>query len=293
MASRDRVLPAERIGYGADPDLVARRRGMADGARSQVAAAGVEAADVVLGGTPCVALSPPDHAGELVYFHGGGYRIGTARLWVDFGSRLALATRRRVVLVDYRLAPEAPFPNAIHDGLRVYEALDGARGGAGGLVVGGDSAGGGLAAALTVATRLGGLRPPDALVLLSPWLDLTVTAGTFDSRRGTDRLFSEAAARQAADLYLQGHDPRDPLASPLFADVSSFPPTAICAGGHEVLLADAISFAAHLADADVSVQLNVEAGMPHVFPTTSPDLAASRLVLGEIVRFLDRDAEGW
>jgi acetyl esterase/lipase len=189
----------------------------------------------------------------------------------------------RVVLVDYRLAPEFPFPAALRDAVAVYDAV---RADGGTVHVGGDSAGGGLAAAVAVACLQHGVAVPAGLVLISPWLDLTQTAGTFASRAETDVMFSKTSGDEAAGLYLQGLDPRDPLASPQFADVTGFPPTQLFAGGQETLLDDSLEFAARLARAGGAVELVVAPDQQHVYPYLAPDTAAGRAAHTAIVRFL-------
>jgi acetyl esterase/lipase len=211
--------------------------------------------------------------------------LGTARGWRTFGSSVAAASSTQVVLVDYPLAPEHPYPAALRDAIAVYDAVcaDG-----GTVYAGGDSAGGGLSAALTVTCLQRGVAVPTGLVLISPWLDLTQTAGTFESRADTDIMFPKASADDAAALYLQGHDPRDPLVSPQFADVTGFPPTQIFAGGKETLLDDSLEFAARLARAGGAVELVVAHDQQHVYPYLAPDSDAGRAAHAAIVRFLTR-----
>ena len=277
-------LPAERAAARTAPeDLVARRGAVAQLVTAPQSAGDLAADEVRVGGVDCVVLAPLRPTATVLYFHGGGYRLGSARASTAFGARLARASGARVVLVDYRLAPEHPFPAALHDALAVYGALldDG-----GPPVVGGDSAGGGLAAACTLVVARSGAPAATGLVLLSPWVDLTVAASSFTANAGTDQLFSAASAAEAADLYLQGHDPTDPLASPLFGDLGRFPPTQIFAGGDEVLLDDALALGALLARRGVSVETHVVAGMQHVWPTLFPDLPASAEALAAMARFV-------
>src|SRR5262245_50057119 len=155
------TLPEQRAGREAPPDLLERRALVGGGDDQQVIAGGVAAEDTEVGGVPCVVCSPASPARTLVYFHGGGYRLGTARGWVTFGSNLAAASTTRVVLVDYSLAPEHPFPAAVSDAIAAYDAVSG---GDGSVYAGGDSAGGGLAAALTVACLQRGVAVPKGLV---------------------------------------------------------------------------------------------------------------------------------
>jgi acetyl esterase/lipase len=220
-----------------------------------------------------------------VYFHGGGYRLGSAERSTPFAARVAATLATTVVVVDYRLAPEAPFPAALHDAAAVYDSLLDAHGDD--IVVIGDSAGGGLAAALAVAADQSGIAAPSALILLSPWLDLTCSAGTYASRADTDKLFSHQAARQAADMYLQGHDPTDTLASPNLAVLKSWPPSLVLASTDEVLLGDSLAFTSTLASANTPVVACFVPGVPHVWPTIDagdPRSAAAIETMGLFLR---------
>jgi acetyl esterase/lipase len=273
-------LPPRRAGHDPPEDVLERRAQAAT--LPGDARPGVPVAETTIADVQCIVCGLERTRPVVVYLHGGAYRVGKPGGWVAFGTALADVSDACVVIVDYALAPEQPFPAALHDVAAVVDALiDGDHR----VVLAGDSAGGGLAAAVTGAAA--DSVPLAGLCLISPWLDLTVSAGTYDSRATTDELFSADSARQAAALYLQGHDARDPLASPLFADVRHFPATVVFAGGHEVLLDDALTFAQHLARAGVSVDLHVRTGMQHVWPLLFPDLDESKWavrVIGEFVR---------
>ena len=279
-------LPCRASRYPTPADLTARRAQMAMMARQPDLAPAVTATDAEYGGVPCLVCRPSSAQALILYFHGGGYRLGSPAGWAAFGSRLAVQAASTVVLADYRLAPEHPFPAAVHDAVAAYQALASESDLA--IVLGGDSAGGGLACAVVIAGAGRGVRAPAGLVLLSPWVDLTVRSATFTSRAATDRLFSQEAAQEAAAMYLQGHDAEDPLASPVFADLDGFPPALVFAGGEEVLLADAVGFASRLAMAGGAVELHVVDGMQHVWPTIFPDLPESELALAAMGRFVRR-----
>jgi acetyl esterase/lipase len=284
MTTRDwRLPPLREKGAPAPDDLAARRAGAA-GMPPAPTAPGVTVRQETIAGVPCVVCESPSPVASIVYFHGGGYRLGSAAMSTAFGTRLANATSTTVVVVDYRLAPEIPFPAAVHDATAVYGAVR--DGGAQVVLAAGDSAGGGLAAALAVACDKAGIAGPDGLILLSPWLDMTCSSETFDTRAATDQLFSKQSATEASQMYLQGHDQRDPLASPAFADVARFPPVLVFAGGDEVLLDDALQFASRLAKAGVSVELHAVRGMQHVWPTLFPDLPESARALDAMGRFV-------
>ncbi|MFC5751420.1 alpha/beta hydrolase fold domain-containing protein [Actinomadura rugatobispora] len=282
------ALPGERRSTMPTPDDLAARRAGAGAAPRPAPPPGVEVTGVRYGDVPCVVCEPPRPRGVLTYFHGGGYRLGSAAQFTPFAARLAAATGSRVVVVDYRLAPEHPFPAALHDAAGVYERVL-AESGRPPVAIG-DSAGGGLAAALAVACAGAKVPVPRALVLMSAWLDLRCVAGTYTSRATTDRLFSHDAARQAAGQYLQGHDAGDPLASPLLADAASFPPTLLFASTGEVLLDDTVAMASNLARAGVPTAVRFERDVPHAWPSVFPDrpeAAAALDVIAEFVRRLD------
>ncbi|MFV2176055.1 alpha/beta hydrolase fold domain-containing protein [Actinomadura sp. LOL_016] len=281
-----RSLPEPRRSTMPTPaDLVARRAAAGPAPRPEVP--GVEVRDARYGDVPCVVCDPPRPRGVLAYFHGGGYRLGSAAGFAPFAARLAAATGSRVVAVDYRLAPEHPFPAALHDAMSVHERILAESGRPPAAV--GDSAGGGLAAALVVACARTGTAAPRALVLASAWLDLRCGADSYTSRAASDRLFSHAAARQAAEQYLQGHDPGDPLASPLLSDPAAFPPTLLLASADEVLLDDTLAMASALAGARVPTVTRVERDVPHAWPAIAPDRTESAAALETIARFIEQE----
>ncbi len=272
-------LPPLRAGRPASPDLL-RRRSAGEALGSQAVRDEVATVFEPRGGVPCVICTPPDARGAIVHFHGGGYRMGSARAWLPFGTRLAAASRLEVVIPDYRLAPEHPFPAGLHDACAVVEACAAAPG----LLISGDSAGGGLALA---STLIRGERAA-GVVLLSPWLDLTLRAATFQTQAATDQLFSLKAAEEAAEGYLQGASADHPMASPLLADVTQAPPALIMVSTSEVLLGDSLDLASRLALAGRDVTLQAVPGEPHVWPVLAPDRPASRRALSAIAAFTDR-----
>ena len=245
-------------------------------------APGVSATGAVIGGVDCMVCEVGGSTGTIAYFHGGGYRLGAPAGWAGFASRLAAASGKRVVVPGYRLAPEHPFPAALHDAVAVYRALleDGSA-----PFVGGDSAGGGLAAALALACRDLSLTPPARVVLLSPWLDLTCGA---ENRAGdpNEMYFPRSAAVDAATLYLQGSDPKEPLASPLFGDLTGYPPTLLLVSSAEYLLDDALAFQAKLSKAGRRVEAEIVPGQPHVWPVLAPDSTEAKRAFARIARFI-------
>lgn len=267
------------------PDLLAQREAMKSSPPWEPDPK-VAVAATAVGGVSCVVCEPPDADSVSLYFHGGGYRLGSATWSIPFATRFATATRSTAYVVDYRLAPEHPFPACIHDAATVYEHLLAA--GHGTIVAAGDSAGGGVAAALTVAAASSGVPIPAGLVLMSAWLDLTCTAETYTSRAESDQLFSLDSATRAAGLYLQGHDPTDPLASPALARLDPWPPSILIASTDEVLLDDSIRLASSVALSRAPLVALLERERPHAWPAVFPDLPESTDALAHIGAFYQR-----
>lgn len=212
----------------------------------------------------------------LLFLHGGGFAVGSALAYRNFASQLAAHTGLDTFVPEYRLAPEHPFPAALADAEAVYEVLAHQYAS---VVVSGDSAGGSLALSLV------GARPriePRAVVALSPWTDLTLTSESLTTRADAELYLTTEALRAAAGRYLGTHDARDPRVSPLFGDLSNLPPTSIHVGDAEVLLDDALRYAAR----HPSCTLHIWQGMPHVFLSCVDTLRAAGLALEEVGRFV-------
>lgn len=256
------LLPPLRQGHAPDEDLVARRA-RAAGSPGE----GEAPREAAIGGVRCLLIGPDGDGGggDILYLHGGGYRLGSPLAYVAYARRLAARSARRIVLPFYPLAPENPFPAALHAVAAVYNALEDRRS----AVIAGDSAGGGLTAALCQLAARAGERPAGA-IMLSPMLDLTAQGESLERNAARDPMFSRGAVLDAAALYLQGHSPSDPLVSALHADPLDFPPVLILTGGAEVLLDEALAFADRLARADRRVTLHVAPGMGHVWPLLEP-----------------------
>ena len=192
----------------------------------------------------------------------------------------------RAVSVDYRLAPEHPYPAALQDVTAAYRALVEQAGSADHIVVSGESAGGNLAIELLIAGKAEGLTMPAAALLLSPMTDLTVTGSSYAGKAHADPAISAQAIRTRAADYLAGTDPADPLVSPIFADLSGLPPLLIQAGSHEVLLDDATRLAVKAAADDVAVILDITPGVPHVFQAFAALLDEGDAALNRAARFI-------
>jgi monoterpene epsilon-lactone hydrolase len=243
-----------------------------------------------LGGVPVVfaELTGADAAGVLLHLHGGGFALGSADGSVGLATSLARRSGLTVVTVDYRLAPENPYPAAVEDAVNVYRALLEREASAAGIVVSGESAGGNLAVELLLALRSQGLAQPAAAVLFSPMTDLTVSGESFRTKATADPNVTAAAIRTRAADYLTGTgiDPADPRVSPIFADLTGLPPLLIQAGSNEVLLDDATRLATRAAADDVPVILDIVPDVPHVFQAFAAVLDEGAAALDRAARFV-------
>jgi monoterpene epsilon-lactone hydrolase len=203
--------------------------------------------------------------GTMLYFHGGAYALGSAALSAGLASELARRSGARAVSVDFALAPEHPYPAALDDAVAAYQALldDGIPGED--IVFAGESSGGGLALAATRRIMSTGLRRPAAIYLASPWADLTTTGASMTTKADVDPSVTPDGLRRRARDYAADHDLADGRLSPVFADLTDFPPLLIQVGGNEVLVDDATRLATRAAADGVSVTLEVTPEVPHVF----------------------------
>jgi epsilon-lactone hydrolase len=212
------------------------------------------------------------------------YVLGDAFLAADLASQVGRWTRAKVISVDYRLAPEHPYPAAVDDALAAYLALLHNGIAPSDIAFAGESAGGGLAVATLVNARDHGLPLPAAAFVMSPYADLTLAGTTMETRREVDPLMSREALQARVTDYTAGQDAALGLISPIFADLSGLPPLIIQAGTHEVLLDDAVRLTRQAATADVEVTLDITPEVPHVFQTFYP-------ILDEAAAALDRAAQ--
>ncbi|WP_336882546.1 alpha/beta hydrolase fold domain-containing protein [Rhodococcus globerulus] len=273
------LLPAERVGAPASWELLERRAKFA--ATEIDHTLGVEAGDADFAGIPCRTIRAGDRL-TVLYLHGGGYRMGSPEAYNAYAAALAADTEATVVLPRYRLAPENPFPAGLRDALVVYEEL--AMTTDGPIVVAGDSAGAGMAAAVVVAVDTSDVRAPDGLMLLSPWLDLQCSSPFYET--ATDAFFPLASAESARDDYLQGAPAGNPLVSPLLADHTGFPATLIQVGGNEALVGDALGLTRALAAANITCTLEVIADQGHTWPLIYPDRGVSIASIESCARFI-------
>jgi len=273
----------------APPTLEERRATFAPAGRLHPVPDDVLVREVTAGGVPAHWLAAPgtDADRVLLFLHGGGFEFGSLRSDGELAARLGRASGMRVLFPEYRLAPEHPFPAAIDDVLAAWHWLRTDQGlSAESIAVAGDSAGGGLAVALLVATRDAGQALPAAAALMSPTVDLTSSGASMTDRVDQDPFSTPAMLRQFASDYLAGADPQTPLASPLFAALSGLPPLLIQVGTADLLLSDSERLAAAATQAGVDVSLEVGEGLPHVYPILlgTPEAAEAAEQTGKFLR---------
>lgn len=220
----------------------------------------------------------------VLYFHGGGYMIASAKGYASTGADLARSAVANVLLVDYRLAPENPFPAAVDDALAAYQWLS-ARQDPSTIVVAGDSAGGGLVASLLINLRDRGEALPAAGVCISAWLDMTLSSESITTKASVDPVMSSDMLQGMAAAYLQGAQADSPLASPLHADLTGLPPLLVMTGTWDSLTDDSTRFAAKAAEAGVDVTLEEFDEMYHCWHIMTPVLAESRSAMDRIGQF--------
>ena len=227
-----------------------------------------------------------DPSRVLLFFHGGGYCSGSIVSHRRMATEAGRAAVARSLAVGYRLAPEHPFPAALEDALKAWRFLLAQGVSPAHIVVGGDSAGGGLTAALINQLRAAGDAQPACAWLVSPWTDLTMSGPSLDEKDAVDPLIHRGYLTELADAYAPaGLDRRDPRLSPLYADLTGFPPTLIQVGSSEGLLDDALRFARAAGAADVDVTLEVWPHMIHAFPIWNAHLEPARRALASLGAF--------
>jgi monoterpene epsilon-lactone hydrolase len=280
--------------FPADSDVNEQRRLLKELLSAQPLPADVTVTAAALGGVPTAEITvdgiEPRHV--VLYFHGGVYVMGDAFLAADLASQVGRRTDAKAISVDYRLAPEHPYPAAVDDALAAYEALLHNGIAPSDIAFAGESAGGGLAIATLVNARDQGLPLPAAAFVMSPYVDLTLAGTTMETRREVDPLLSLEALQARVPDYTSGQDAALGLISPVFADLSGLPPLIIQAGTHEVLLEDAVRLAGQAVIADVEVTLAITPVVPHVFQAYPPILDEGAAALDRAGRFLSAHLAG-
>lgn len=243
----------------------------------------------IISAVPTIHIYPTSaKAGRsLIYLHGGGYVVGSAQSHTKLAAHIGQAAQAQVCLVEYRLAPRHRCPDAINDVLGVYEALLTAGQDPAQLVIAGDSAGGGLTLATAIAIRDAGLRLPAALVLLSPWVDLSLSGETITTCAARDAMLNPEWIRWCAQKYCGDKPLTDPTCSPLYADLSGLPPVLIHVGTEEILLSDSTRIATQAQLAGVHTELKVFADVGHVFQFHAGLLKESDESIQDVGKFIN------
>ncbi|HJU16953.1 MAG TPA: alpha/beta hydrolase [Stellaceae bacterium] len=240
------------------------------------------------GGVPAERITPPAVPGDrhVLYLHGGGFATGSPRLYRNLTWRLAAAAAAPLLCLDYRLAPEHPFPAALDDAVAGYRFLleDGADPRR--IAVLGDSAGGGLVFSLLLRLRDEGVRLPGTAVALSPWTDLALSGESLRTNAAADPMINADRVPPLADYYLAGADPHTPYASPLYGDLAGLPPLLIQVGSDEILRDDSVRIAQRVRAAGGPVALEIWPRMPHVWHSFAPLVPESRRAIARVGAFV-------
>ena len=228
-----------------------------------------------------------DRERTILYLHGGGYSVGSWGSHKGPITHLAVAANAEVIAPNYRLAPEHPYPAAVEDALAAYRWLlaEGKRPEQ--IAIAGDSAGGGLSLATAIAVRDAKLPQPAAVVLISPWVDLSATAPAIEANAKIDAMLRPSWTRACSEMYRNGLDPRDPGCSPLFANLRDLPPILIQTGTDEIIVDDSIRLDARCEEAGVDVTLQVFEGMWHDFQSHAGILDEADEAMQKIAEFVD------
>jgi len=228
-----------------------------------------------------------DSSRVLIFFHGGGYCSGSILSHRRMVTEAGRAARMRTLAIGYRLAPEHPYPAAHEDAMRAWRFVRGQGIRADHIAVAGDSAGGNLSITLISSLRTADEPLPACAWLISPWTDLTMSGATLDTKDTVDPIIHKGYLRELADAYVPAAvDRKDPLISPLFADLRGFPPMLIQVGSAETLLSDAVRFAAAAGSADIDVTLEIWPHMIHAWPLWNAGLEDGRRALANAGRFI-------
>jgi acetyl esterase/lipase len=236
-------------------------------AAASVAPGGLKVQNGTVNGSSALRLQPEgigDELPQVVWFHGGAFCFNSPRVYAAFAGALAKAIGTSVLLPSYRLAPEHPYPAALGDALAAYRAVAGHERR---LIIGGDSAGANLAVSATIAMRDAGEALPAGMILMSPWVDLTMSGESVRKNDGKDAILRARYLPRHAGAYAGGLDLADPRISPLGADLAALPPALIQCGSEELFASESVAFSARLESAGVESELQIYPGMWHDFQT--------------------------
>jgi epsilon-lactone hydrolase len=268
--------------------LAQSRRQWEQDALAEVLPKGARFSQAVAGGVASEWMDMPHVNQDRIFLllHGGGYNAGSPKTHRKLAANLARATNMRVLTPDYRLAPEHPFPAGVKDALLAFGWLLSQGRKESDIVIGGDSAGGGLALSMLLALREAGAPMPRAAVLMAPWTDLTVSSPSYERLRSRDPIITREGLREAGLWYAGRRDPADPMLSPLFADLTGLPPLLIHAGGDEVMVDDSRLLGERAQVAGVDVTMKIWPGLWHVFHSATPDVPEAVQAIAEIGEFV-------
>ncbi|MFW9948071.1 MAG: alpha/beta hydrolase [Candidatus Odinarchaeota archaeon] len=252
----------------------------------------VIAEPVNAGGVPAEWITTPDVIPDhvLLYFHGGGYIAGSIDTHRDLVARISRAAKVRVLIIDYRLAPEHPFPAALEDAVSTYQWLISIEKiNPKNLIIGGDSAGGGLTVSTLVKLREKGITLPTAGVYISPWIDLAGTGESMKTKAELDPFITPELNDFCAKTYLKDVDPKNYLASPLYADLKGVPPMYIQVGNSECILDDSKRLAKNAKEAGIDVELDIWEDMIHIFPIFAPLAPEGQQAIQKVGNFIQKN----
>ena len=286
-AKLDRILRAPRPEGPRSVEEI--RAGAAARMATMLVPEEIRTTETTLGDRRAVLVEPAANPrrGTILYFHGGAFVFGSPETSMSLAGNLVVKTGFRSLSLDYRLAPEHPFPAAIEDALAAYRALLESGEDPSAIAFAGDSAGGGLTVTTCLAARAAGLPMPAAIVAFSAGLDATRTGESMDAKEGIDPVLSRESLQPMSAMYLAGQDPYQELLSPaVLADLTGFPPMLLQSGANEVLLDDSTRLAARARDAGVDVILDVTAGVAHVFQSFAGVLEEADQALDRAALFL-------
>jgi acetyl esterase/lipase len=277
-----------KSGYRREPVEVARERFKRMEWLVPPPPRGTRTEKLQIGGVPAAMITVrearPDHT--VLFLHGGAYVVASFRNYGHFTWRIGRAARARVLAIDYRLAPEHPFPAALDDAAAAYRWMLDHDCKPERILIAGDSAGGGLTLALMLKLRDEGAPLPAAAVALSPWTDLALTGASLHTNAVRDPMLVASEVPRFAKMYIGDADAKNPYLSPLYGDPRGLPPTLIQAGGDEILLDDAGRMAEKMKDAGCRVDYQIWPGMPHVFQLLVPVLPEANAAVERIGAFV-------
>lgn len=284
------LLKLQRSTFDPKNSLLQQRAAVEKQAKYTRMPPNVDVQRITLNDLPAEWLRPPGVKDDRVvlYLHGGGYTMGSCNTHRALGTRLAIAAQTPVLLIDYRLAPEHPFPAALEDALATYRWLIDLESPARPIALAGDSAGGGLAVAASIALRDQGESLPTVIACMSPWADLAVQGESMVTRAKADPLISRESSLLHAGLYVAQADPYSPLVSPIYADLRGLPPLLIQVGDREVLLSDAVRLAEQARRAGVATTLEVWDGMWHDWQAYAGYVPEAQQAINRAGAFIDQ-----